>query len=162
MDGQWSLGQRRPVSVRAAVADWYVERSGHDYSVEDSFNLTIPAPALVHGLKLRLAEGRSLAYASADGNVLFKDPSAEEPGFSAAVVDRDAMCAFLDAEGLEIVWTLTGEKSAHGGRRHGNAWGGMLEWWGLYRLKNGAVQGSLNFRRQDASPEQLTELLAGP
>ncbi|MGR7996943.1 hypothetical protein [Xanthobacter sp. ZOL 2024] len=162
VDGQWSLGRRGAVEVQATVADWYVERSGHDYSVEDSFNLTVPAPALVHGLKLRLAEGRSLAYAMTDGNVLFKDPSADEPGFSAAVVDRDAMCAFLDAEGLEIVWTFAGEKSAHGGLRHGNAWGGMLEYWGLYRLKNEAVQGSLTFKRQNARPEQLAELLAGP
>ena len=110
------------------------ERSGHDYSIEESFNLTVPAPALMRGLHLRLAEGRSLAYATADSRILFKDPSVDEPGFSAAVVDRDVMRSFLDAEGLEIVWVVTGEKSAHGGRRHGNGWGGMLNYRGIYRF----------------------------
>ncbi|NMF98208.1 hypothetical protein GPA27_12515 [Aromatoleum toluolicum] len=162
VDGSWEIGKRGAMPIQAAVAEWYVERSGHDYSVEDSFNLTIPAPALVRGLDLRLADGRSLAYATADGSILFKDPSADEPGFSAAVVDRDAMRAFLDAEGQEIVWIFTGEKSAHGGRRHGNGWGGMLNYWGIYRFNGDSIQGTLNFGRQNASPEQLAEFLANP
>lgn len=162
VDGSWELGEHCAIPVKATVADWHVERSGHDYSVEESFNLTVPAPALMRGLHLRLAEGRSLAYAAADGRVLFKDPSADEPGFSAAVVDRDAMRAFLDAEGLEIVWVFTGEKSAHGGRPHRNGWGGMLGYWGIYRFSAGAVQGKLNFERQEAGSEQLEEFLAHP
>lgn len=162
VDGSWELGERSAIPVKATVADWRVERSGHDYSVEESFNLTVPAPALMRGLHLRLAEGRSLAYAAADGKVLFKDPSADEPGFSAAVVDRDAMRAFLDAEGLEIVWIFTGEKSAHGGRPHRNGWGGMLEYWGIYRFSAGFVQGRLNFEHQEAGAEQLEEFLAYP
>ena len=162
VDGRWSLGKRDRIPVQATVADWYVERSGHNHSVEDSFNLTIPAPALVRGLGLRPAEGRSLAYATADGRVAFKDPSADEPGFSAAVVDREAMRAFLDAEGFEIIWTFTGEKSAHGGRRHDGAWGGMLEYWGLYRFNEGTIGGSLSFARKDPTSEQLAKLFAGP
>jgi len=162
VDGSLAIGQRGAISIQATVADWHVEQSGHDYSLEGSFHLTIPAPALVRGLHLRLAEGRSLAYAAPDGRVLFKDPSVDEPGFSAAVVDRDAMRAFLDAEGLEIVWIFTGEKSAHGGRRHGNGWGGRLEYWGIYRFNGNSIEGSLTFERQDARPEQLTEFLANP
>lgn len=162
VEGSLEVGNRGGVPTQATVIDWYVERSGHDYSVEESFNLTIPAPALVRGLSLRLDEGRSLAYASADGRILFKDPSVDEPGFSAAVVDRDAMRAFLDAEGLEIVWIFSGEKSAHGGRPHGNGWGGMLEYWGIYRFNGGSLHGELTFKRQGARPDQLKELLANP
>jgi hypothetical protein len=162
VDGTFEIGERDVISIQATVADWHVEQSGHDYSVEESFNLTIPAPVLVRGLHLRLAEGRSLAYAAPDGRVLFKDPSVDEPGFSAAVVDRDAMRAFLEAEGLEIVWIFTGEKSAHGGRRHGNGWGGRLEYWGIYRFNGNSIEGSLTFECQDAQPEQLAEFLANP
>jgi hypothetical protein len=73
VDGSWKVGVRGAIPIQATVVDWYVERSGHDYSVDDSLNLTIPAPALMRGLHLRLAEGRSLAYAAVDGGVLFKD-----------------------------------------------------------------------------------------
>lgn len=162
IDGSWEIGQRGVISIRATVANWYIERSGYDYSVEESFNLKIPAPALVRGLHLRLAEGRSLAYATANGRVLFKDPSADDPGFSAAVVDRDAMRTFLDAEGLEIVWIFSGEKSAQGGLPYGSGWGGRLQYWGIYRILGDSIQGRLNFERQDARPEQLAEFLAYP
>lgn len=58
--GQWEIGGQDAIQTHATVADWRVERSGHDYSVEESFDLTVPAPALMRGLNLRLAEGRSL------------------------------------------------------------------------------------------------------
>ena len=162
IDGGWEIGDDESIPIQATVADWFVERSGHDYSIEDSFNLMIPAPALMRGLRLRLAEGRSLSYATSDGRVLFKDPSEAEPGFSAAVVDRDAMRAFLDAEGLEILWFFSGEKSAHGGRPHGNGWGGELRYRGSYRFNGDSIVGSLNFDRAEPSPEQLAEFLAHP
>ncbi|MBB3799406.1 hypothetical protein FHY17_003694 [Xanthomonas arboricola] len=161
IDGHWEIGELG-IPVQATVADWLVERSGHDYSIEDNLNLMVPAPALMRGLDLRLAEGRALSYATADGKILFKTPSAEEPGFGAAVVDRDAMRAFLEAEGLELVWILTGEKSAHGGPPHGRGWGGMLEYWGIYRYLGDAVQGKLNFKHRNPDAEQLEEFLSNP
>lgn len=151
--------ERNKILIHATTAYWRVERAGHDYSIEEHFDFKIPAPTLMRGLNLRLAEGRSLAYAAADGRVLFKDPSADEAGFSAAIVDRDAMRAFLAAKGLEIVWIFTGEKSAHGGL-HGRGWGGMLEYWGIYRFNGDAIQGELNFERRDAQGEQLAVFLA--
>ncbi len=163
INANWQLGKRGGVSVQATVADWLIERAGHNYSVEDSFNVTVPAPVLMRGLNLRLAEGRSLSYTSGDGRVSFVDPSADAEGPSAALIDRDALRAFLNAEGLQIVWIFTGEKSAHGGRPHGsNAWGGRLGYWGIYRLQGDVVEGALSFERQDARPEQLAELLAFP
>lgn len=157
----WEIGGRNSVQVHGTVVDWYVERSGHDYSVESSFNLTIPAPLLMRGLDLRLAEGRSLAYGAADGRILFKDPSADEPGFSAAVVDQDAFEAFLDRAALDVVWMFTGEKSAHAGGRRNDAWGGMLEYWGLYRLHKGQIRGALRFEHKEPQVWQLKAFFAG-
>jgi hypothetical protein len=162
IDGRWEIDRLGNIPIQATVADWYVERSGHDFSVEESFNLTIPAPAIVQGLNIRLAEGRSLAYAKADGDILFKDPSINEPGFSAALVDRNAMREFLDQTGQELVWIFSGGKSAHGGQHSGNAWGGELRYWGIYQLIDDSVQGTLTFARQDARAEQLAEFLANP
>ncbi|MCY1644023.1 hypothetical protein [Methylorubrum sp. SL192] len=162
IDGLYHLGDGDTVPVEATVADWYIERSGHNYSIEESLNFTVPAPALIRGLGLQLVEGRSLAYSDAAGRIVFKDPSVDEPGFSAAVVDRDAMRAFLEAGTSEIVWTFTGEKSAHGGRPHGSGWGGELNYWGIYRFDGHSVRGALNFERRHASRGQLTEFLSNP
>lgn len=162
-DGSWSLKppRGRPIPVHATVVDRYIERSGHDYSIDDSFNLTIPAPALMAGLDLRLAEGRSLAFAGADGKLLFKDPSAKEPGFSAAVVDREAFTDFLSREGLEAVWVITGEKSAHGGPSRGEGWGGQLDYWGIYTTAGQNLTGSLAFEQKEPDQRQLEAFLAG-
>ncbi|MER2216841.1 NACHT domain-containing protein [Methylobacterium brachiatum] len=162
VDCLYHLGEEDTVPVEATVADWYIERSGHDYSIEESLNFTVPAPALIRGLDLHLVEGRSLAYADATGRIVFKDPSVDEPGFSAAVVDRDAMRAFLEAAALEVVWTFTGEKSAHGGKAHGKGWGGELNYWGIYRFDGRSIRGALNFERRHASREQLAEFLDNP
>lgn len=162
VDGGWEIDRLGNIPIQATVANWLIERSGHDFSVEESFNLTIPAPALVRGLELRLAEGRSLAYARADGEILFKDPSVDEPGLSAALVDRNVMRAFLDETEQELVWVFSGEKSAHGGRHHGNGWGGELSYWGIYQFDGDTIQGALYFDCQDARAEQLAEFLAHP
>jgi len=84
--GEWEFG-RRKIEAFATIADRYVERSGHNYSVVESFNLTIPGPHLMRGLDLRLAEGLPLSYCDVQGRVLFKNPSVDTPGNSAAVVD---------------------------------------------------------------------------
>lgn len=150
------------LAVEATVFDWFDERSGHDHSLDDTLSLSVPAPALMTNLDLRLAEGRALAYVSVDGTTLFKTPSIDEPGFGAAVVDRDAMRAFLDAKELEVVWILTGEKSAHGGRPHGRGWGGTLEYWGVFRLHGDTILGNLLFNCMEPSADQLAEFMANP
>lgn len=158
--GAWHMGNRSQIEVFGTTADRYVERSGHNYSIEESFNLTIPGPRLMRGLGLRLAEGRSLAYCDAQGQVLFKDPSAETAGHSAAVVDRTALSTMLARDELELIWIFTGEKSAHGGRRHQRGWGGQLEYWGIYRFNGITISGGLNFERKDPNSGQLEEFLA--
>lgn len=157
--GEWEIG-RRKIEAFATVADRYVERSGHNYSVVESFNLTIPGPRLMRGLDLRLAEGFSLSYCDAQGRILFKDPSADTPGYSAAVVDRAALGAMLAREDLELIWVLTGEKSAHGGRPHRSGWGGHLEYWGIYRFNGSAISGGLEFQHKEPDNQQLAEFLA--
>jgi len=114
----------------------------------------------MRGLNLRLAEGRSLSYCNAGGSILFKDPSADTPGHSAAVVDRAALSAFLARDQLELVWIVLGEKSAHGGRRHRRGWGGQLEYWGIYRFDGTAITGGLQFGHNEPNREQLAEFLA--
>jgi len=92
--------------------------------------------------------------------VVFKDPSAQEPGVSAALVDREVFLDFLEREGLAAVWIMTGEKSAHGGPARGDGWGGQLDYWGVYTVVNGDLKGALSFEQKNPSPKQLAAFLA--
>lgn len=155
----WELGTRK-IEVFGTLANRYVERSGHNYSIEESFNLSIPSPPLVRGLELRLAEGLSLAFCNANGTIQFQDPSTETAGHSAALVDRAALTELLERDGLELIWIFRGEKSAHGGRPHRSGWGGQLEYWGIYRFDGTLINGQLHFDRRDPSIQQLEEFLS--
>lgn len=159
LHGDWELGTPK-IEVFGTIANRYVERSGHNYSIEDSFNLSIPGPRLVRGLELRLAEGRSLVFCDAQGTIQFKDPSTEVAGHSAALIDRAALTALLERDGLELIWIFLGEKSAHGGRPHRSGWGGQLDYWGIYRFDGSSINGQLQFERKDADNRQLAEFLS--
>lgn len=159
LHGDWELGTSK-IEVFSTIANRYVERSGHNYSIKESFNLSIPSPRLVRGIGLRLAEGRSLAFCDAGGTVQFKDPSAEASGRSAALVDRAALAALLERDGLELIWIFRGEKSAHGGRPHRGGWGGQLEYWGIYRFDGTSISGQLQFERREPNSLQLEKFLS--
>ena len=159
LHGDWEMG-RPKIEVFGTIANRHVERSGHNYSIEESFNLSIPGPRLVRGLDLRLAEGHSLAFCDARGTIQFKDPSAEATGHSAALVDRTALTTLLERDGLELIWIFLGEKSAHGGRPHKSGWGGQLDYWGIYRFDGKEITGQLQFEQKNPNSEQLAEFLS--
>ena len=123
------------VPFQPTVTEYFAERSGHDYSIEDSIRVNVPAPGLIVGMKLHLSNGRDLSYAGDDGTVLFFDPSTHEAGPGAALVDRDAFRAFLSREGLAAVWIINGEKEVHGGRKHHEGYGGSRSFSSVYWLE---------------------------
>lgn len=65
--------------------------------------------------------------------------------FSVAVVDRDVMWAFLEADGLEIVWLLVVKKVSIADRVMA---GGECLIIGGYRFNSGSIQGRLDFEKQ--------------
>lgn len=149
----------QPVETQPTVVDHYIERAGHDYSVDHSFNLVLPAPCLMRGLGLRMASGLELAYADASGKRLFFDPSIATSGPSAGLVDREAFLAMLDRENLEAIWVIRGEKTAYGGQGHRNTFGGTVEHTGVYRITPDGLSGSVRRRSRAPTAEQLAEYL---
>ncbi|MBR0863593.1 hypothetical protein ACFLEY_18775 [Bradyrhizobium sp. YCK136] len=125
-------GLRKP--LQPTVTEYRAERSGHDYSIEDTVKFHVPAPGLFAGLELRLTNGRDLTYANADGRVVFFDPSTKEPGPGAALVDRQEFLDFLKRDGLEAVWVITGTKEAFGGKKRDHGYGGARSFASVYWL----------------------------
>jgi hypothetical protein len=117
LDDDWTTVDRDygfRYKVLPTFAKYTAERGGYDYSLEGSVNTYLPAPWLMQKLGLRLIDGRTLCFADAKGQTLFKDPSVHEEGPSAALIDRTAFLDLLDKENLAPVWIIAGEKGAYG------------------------------------------------
>ncbi|MER8447129.1 hypothetical protein NKH52_28485 [Mesorhizobium sp. M1066] len=147
-----------PVAAQALVTNYLAERSGHDYSIEETFNFDLPSPGLITGLGLHLSNGKELTYSDAGGTVRFFDPSTQEPGPSAALVDHDAFLGFLKREGLAAIWVINGEKSVHGGRQD-RGYGGERSITSVYWLAGNQFQRRDHFDGHRATPEQVADLL---
>jgi len=148
---------RLGVPIQPTVSDYLAERSGHDYSIEDTFEFNVPSPGLIGGMDLHLSNGRDLTYADRTGRVIFFDPSTKEPGPRAALVNRDAFLAFLKRENLEAVWIVTGAKEVHGGRKHHEGYGGCRSFTSLYWLTDNGFQRRDFERTEKPSKEQLAK-----
>jgi hypothetical protein len=148
-----------PVPFQPVVTDYLAERSGHDYSIEESFRFNRPAPNLITGLRLHLSNGQELTYADERDTVMFFDPTVKERGPSAALVDREAFLEFLKRENLEAVWIIAGEKNAYGGRKYKHGFGGTRSFTSVYWLTDSGFQRRDHQECHQPRPEQLQELL---
>lgn len=156
--GDWTEAEgwrARAVPVRASVAEYYCERGGYDYSIENSVIVHLPAPWLVEALRLRLANGRKLNFVDSKDRIQFFDPSVVQSGPRAGLVDRDAFLAALKRDGLSAIWVIAGEKSAYGGRDPRQGFGGSVLHTGIYRLVDGEWDSRMYFEREDPSADQL-------
>ena len=156
---QWN---QIPVPVQGSVAGYRAERGDYDYSILESLSFKVPSPGVFHGIGLQLSNGRRLTYTDNNGRTLFFDPSTQQAGPSAALVDRDMFLTFLQRDGLEAVWVLRCEKNVHGGPSHSSAYGGSRHMSSVYWMNDkGEFKASEFFDRNEPSPEQLEQLLAG-
>jgi len=156
--GAW---RKLPVPVRAVVATYTQERSGYDYSIDKTVQVSLPAPWLMQAMGLRLSNGRNLTYVSASGEVQFFDPSVSEPGSHAALVDRGAFLDLLAREKLCAFWVIAGEKNVYSGSRSDRGWGGELAHTYVYELKNDKFVCYKKIDIKKPSAEQLKAYLDG-
>jgi hypothetical protein len=148
---------RLGVSIQPTVTNYLAERSGHDYSIEETFEFNVPGPGLFGRMDLHLSNGRDLTYADRTGRVIFFDPSTREPGPRAALVDRDAFLALLKSDNLEAVWIVTGAKEVHGGSKHREGYGGSRSFTSFYWLTDAGFQRRDFKRTEKPTKEQLAK-----
>jgi hypothetical protein len=86
------------------------EASGFDCSVDSSFTLRLPASELLNGLGLKWnAVGAD--FVDGMGRVVAQDPTVHTNGPNALLMRQDALCDYLVRGGLNVVWSVLGEKS---------------------------------------------------
>ncbi|KQZ02014.1 hypothetical protein ASD45_14975 [Pseudolabrys sp. Root1462] len=150
-----------PPTAKPVMASYRVETGGYDYSIEESFSLDLPSPELIKGLDLHLSNGRKLSYEDTSGTVRFFDPSVEEEGPSAALVDAEAFDAYLKREGMAAVWAIGGMKSVHAGSRNREGWGGERLYSTLLWREKGSFERGDHTEYRRPSTNQLRAFLAG-
>ncbi|WP_312313288.1 hypothetical protein [Sphingobium yanoikuyae] len=161
----WVAGDRwngLSVSVRPTTSHYMSERSGYDYSVDETVRIELPAPWLAEAMGLRLLDGQKPTFVDSDSKIRFFDPSVVEPGHQAALVDRDVFLAMLDREGLAAIWVVAGEKGVFGGKDAYRGFGGRVLHTGVYTLKAEGFVRSMHLDREKPNAEQLEVLLGVP
>ncbi|AHG65395.1 hypothetical protein [Advenella mimigardefordensis] len=147
------------VSVRPTCAHYLSERGGYDYSIDETVRIELPAPWLAKEMGLRLQDGQKPTFVDVDGEICFFDPSVIEPGYQAALVDRDAFLAMLDRKGLAAIWVVAGEKGVFGGKDGYGGFGGRVLHTTVYTLGENGFKKNQYRSREKPSPEQLEKLL---
>lgn len=138
----WTDGDDNKIPKKVLVTtDRYIQESfGFDCSVDESYNIYLPAQLLADQMKLRWngVEG----FFEQAGRLIAFDPSVREVGPMACLINREALLEFLDQNGYDILWTFLGEKII----LNGNPLHARLELSGALRLKEGHLEGIVNFK----------------
>ena len=128
------FSDREISSVAIPTTDYFCEKGGYDYSMDESVRLNLPDKWIYDGLHLQLQNGKDLHYLDPNGEVTFFDPSVKTEGPSAALVDKDKFLNLLNELDCEAIWIIAGEKNVYGGQRAGHGFGGCLSHTASYRL----------------------------
>lgn len=130
-----------PAEVMVTSQGYLWERASFDCSLEDSVSCKLPNQWLMNALKLTWngAEGK---YFDDQGKPIAFDPSVEEAGPSALLVDKQALTTYLQQNGYAIFWTLLGEKLVTGEMSELRT-EGRAEISGAYTLEGERIVGEL-------------------
>jgi hypothetical protein len=114
-DDGWKQPERDcPVKIRAMGFQYSASGRGFDCSVDDAFQLRLPAHDLVTGLGIRWS-GTGADFSDADGKLAAQDPTVGVDGPNALLLREDLLRDYLSREGLALCWTVAGEKRAFPG-----------------------------------------------
>lgn len=135
------IGHRKPpceLVVPTTRFNW--EGSGFDCSIDGSVSAMIPGIFLAE--KMRLTVGKDVGTILNDsGSHVAMDPSVNASGPSTLLFERAALNAFLQSEGLSLVWTLLGAKEALG---RSIERGGELRLNGVMTYMSGRIEGEVS------------------
>lgn len=149
--------KRAHAPVRATVFDYNCSKGGYDYSIEDTISISLPAPWIIHAMRLRQKNGKSVSYVDENDVVQFFDPAVLDVGPHAALISKISFLEMLEKEGLTAIWLIAGEKGVFGGR---DSFGGRYLFTSLYKIVNGDVVNLSHVEDwQYPSKDQLKSLL---
>ncbi len=136
----WTQGDQHgakpmPKPVHTTAEDFLHER-GYDCAIESGVYLTLPARPIEQGMDLSwCGDGQ---YAGKSGEIWAQDPSADGYGRNCLLLRKQPFLEFLERDGLDIVWTILGEKQYTCGYRDKSL--GRMEFSGCLRLSEPGME----------------------
>ena len=154
---QQSKFTRLPNQVLTTSVHYAHEGRGYDCSVDENLGIRVPAPEIGRQLGLRFSkvEGR---FVDAGGSLVAWDPSVHEEGFGALLIAAEPLNRYLSENGLDLFWTIRGEKQMVGGMTLPKDFG-WLEINGVYKLTRKGPVGQTRAIYQ--SPSRVSEAPSG-
>ena len=139
----WTRGDHKvmPAEVLPTTDTYTHEGNSYDCSVDETIHIYLPCGWLAHAMQLQWtgAEGR---YFDQRGQLIALDPSVDQVGPGALLINKDRLLEFLHQAGYEMFWTVLGEKDVVGGRDHPSDWKGRLIINGAFRFQDGHIRGA--------------------
>lgn len=123
-----------PVPMLVTTANYHRE-AGRDQSIDDHCSGILPSSYLLERMGLGWS-GQNFRYEH-NHEVVAWDPSAEEPGPPALLINPEKLNKLLSDEGLMAVWTILGEKNLYGPSLSHGEYKGHLEVFGSVILDDG-------------------------
>jgi hypothetical protein len=111
----WVCERYMPHPLLRSTEGYKWEGSGLDASIDEAVEIILPARLLADGMSLRHGALPGTLVDN-NGNVVFQNPSVTESGSGALTAARQPLLQFLEREGYELLWTVTGERQAFPGR----------------------------------------------
>jgi hypothetical protein len=138
---QDELDGQVPVPFLVPAETYAQESTGFDCSIRDTISVQIPARWLADQMKLQW-NGNEGKFIDATGSVVTFDPSVHTSGPGSLLFRRDSLLNHLHSHGYDILWVVVGEKQAIGPGFPDTS-PGRLDFSGVYRLRDGAAEGTL-------------------
>jgi hypothetical protein len=139
----WTRGDRgdMPAKILPTTNLYMREGNGYDCSVDDTIHIYLPCGWLADAMRLQWtgAEGR---YFNEHGELVAFDPSVDQVGPGALLMNKDRLLEFLYNAGYDMFWTVLGEKDVIGGRDYPGEWKGRLIINGAFRFEDGQIRGT--------------------
>jgi len=145
-DGWIQPNQGCPAKVRTLSIEYSGRANGFDCSVDESFDLRLPASDLLRGFGLRWS-GNNGDYLDSEGNLAAFDPTAHSDGPTALLLREDVLREYLEREKLALCWTVLGEKRVIGAG-HTPKYQAALRISGAYTLGDVGPKGFLNYKQE--------------
>ena len=132
---------RRVSTLRPATMGYSFEGRGYDCSLSEPVTLYRPEWQTAESMRLKWT-GEGADFANTAGELVASDPSALDSGPPALIIRESDFAAYLEANGLTLIWVVQGERCAINPERP-NTWDGSLQFWGAYEYTPSGPQGEL-------------------
>ena len=134
----WTQGSDDRIPRKVLISTYqYWKETGYDCSIDKSYSIYLPCQWLVDEMDLRW-NGVEGHFYNEHGELIVFDPSINDSGANACLINRDTLLSFLDKNNYDILWTVEIEKHILDEISYP-----YRTFSGAFRIKNGELEGEI-------------------